>query len=145
MTMKSPSTRLADAATHAAIVALCNEHAYRLDHGQADTLWELYAEDGALLNLPPKDLIGQGALRTWGAERVKLPRISRHVETNHRVWWDGEVLRGVLYASVYRSEAPEAVDTTPLMVGDYEDEYTRSGDGWLIRKRYIRKAFRAAR
>lgn len=128
-----------------AILALTNEHAWRLDHGAADTLFELYAEDGELLQLPPRDLIGRDAIKAWGAERVKLPRVSRHVETNHRIFWQGGKLRGTLYASVYRCEAEPATDTQPFMVGDYEDEYVLSGTRWLIRRRVIRKAIRVAR
>ena len=127
---------------HHEIVALCNEHAYRLDHGSADTLHVLYSPDGELLNLPPRDLVGQAAIRAWGVERVKLARISRHVETNHRVFWLNGELCGVLYASVYRSESAEASETAPFMVGDYEDTYTQVGGLWRIKRRVIRRAFR---
>lgn len=127
------------------ILALTNEHAWRLDHSAADTLHELYSSDGELLSLPPRDLIGNEAIRAWGAERVKLPRISRHVESNHRLFWRDGSLRGTLYACVYRSETAPATDTSPLMVGDYEDEYTQEGGRWLIRRRVIRGAFRASR
>ncbi|HVR50059.1 MAG TPA: nuclear transport factor 2 family protein [Pseudorhodoferax sp.] len=127
------------------ILDLTHEHAWRLDHGAADTLHELYAEQGELLQLPPRDLIGRDAIRAWGAERVKLPRVSRHVETNHRLFWQDGVLRGTLYASVYRSETPVATETAPLMVGDYEDAYVFESGRWLIRQRVIRAAFRAQR
>jgi hypothetical protein len=127
------------------ILALTNEHAWRLDHGGADTLHELYTLDGALLNLPPRDLIGKDALREWGIGRAKLPRVSRHIETNHRLFWDGQTLRGTLCVCVYRCEKPPATETNPLMVGDYEDEYAQEGGRWLIRVRVIRSAFRAAR
>ncbi|KQW64882.1 nuclear transport factor 2 family protein [Variovorax sp. Root411] len=127
------------------IQALTAEHAYRLDHGEADTLHELYTVDGELLGLPPSDLVGRDSVAAWGAARVKLPRVSRHVETNHRLWWSNEGLRGTLYASVFRSETTDAVDTTPLMVGDYEDLYAQEDGQWRIRSRVIRRAFRAAR
>ncbi|MDQ0044570.1 nuclear transport factor 2 family protein [Variovorax boronicumulans] len=128
-----------------AIQALTNEHAWRLDHGASDTLHELYASNGELLQLPPRDLVGREAIKAWGADRVKLPRISRHVETNHRVFWQAGILKGTLYASVYRSETEPATDMQPLIVGDYEDEYVLEDGRWLIRQRVIRRAFRAAR
>ncbi|WP_234195672.1 nuclear transport factor 2 family protein [Pseudacidovorax sp. NFM-22] len=127
-----------------ALLALTHEHAWRLDHGAADTLHELYAEDGELLQLPPRDLIGREAIRAWGADRVKLPRVSRHVETNHRFFWDGERLRGTLYATVYRCESEPATETRPFMVGDYLDEYVQVNGTWLIRQRIIAKALRVA-
>lgn len=128
-----------------AIQALTAEHAYRLDHGASDTLHALYTADGELLGLPPQDLVGRQAIADWGAARVKLPRVSRHVETNHRLWWGDDGLHGTLYASVYRSESAEANDTTPLMVGDYEDLYALEDGQWRIRRRVIRRGFRAAR
>lgn len=127
------------------IQALTNEHAWRLDHGAADTLHELYAQDGALIGLPPADLIGREAIRQWGAARAKLPRVSRHVETNHRLAWRDGVLHGTLYATVYRSEDGSATDTAPLMVGDYEDIYVLERGHWRIARREIRRGFRAVR
>ncbi|WP_144140796.1 nuclear transport factor 2 family protein [Paraburkholderia sp. BCC1884] len=127
------------------IQALIAEHAWLLDHGASDKLYNLYSVNGELLNLPPRDLVGRDAIEEWGRERVKLPRVSRHVETNHRLYWDGEVLRGTLYASVYRSEEAPAIETAPFMVGDYEDEYVLEDGKWLIRRRVIRKAFRVAK
>ena len=127
------------------ILSLTHEHAWRLDHGVADTLHELYAADGQLLQLPPRDLVGREAIRAWGAERVKLSRVSRHVETNHRVFWDGDRLKGTLYATVYRCDSEPATDTQPFMVGDYEDEYVLEEGRWRILQRVIRKAIRVAR
>ena len=124
------------------IQALTAEHAWLLDHGGADQLYKLYASQGELLNLPPRDLIGRDAIAAWGRERVKLPRLSRHIETNHRLYWDAEVLRGTLCATVYRSEDGSSAQTVPLMVGDYEDEYAAESGAWCIRRRVIRKAFR---
>jgi hypothetical protein len=148
--MSHLDTRLVTPELRLAIQALTSEHAWRLDHGSANTLHELYAEDGALLGLPPEDLIGREAIRAWGAARVKLPRVSRHVETNHRLEWRDGVLHGTLYASVYRDEQPDAAHglgahTAPLMVGDYLDTYVLQDGRWLIARRAIIRAFRAAR
>lgn len=149
--MSRIETNLVTPELRLAIQALTHEHAWRLDHGGADTLHELYAEEGALLGLPPADLIGREAIRAWGAARVKLPRVSRHVETNHRLEWRDGMLHGTLYASVYRDEQPAAAhgglgaDTTPLMVGDYLDTYVLRDGQWLIARREIRRAFRAVR
>lgn len=134
--------QIIDVETRLAIQALTAEHAYRLDHGQADTIYELYAPDGELLGLPPRDLIGSEALAAWGAERVKLPRTSRHVETNHRLVWDEGTLKGTLCTTVYRSDSEDTTKTAPFMVGDYEDEYIQRDGEWRILRRVIRRAFR---
>ena len=127
------------------IHALTAEHAWRLDHGHSDTLHQLYTVHGELIGLPPRDLIGRAAIAAWGSERVNLPRTSRHIETNQRLYWKADVLHGMLYASVYRSDTADTTDTTPLLIGDYEDEYALENGVWKIRRRTIRRAFRAAR
>lgn len=134
--------KLVDSETRAAIQALTIEHAYKLDHGLADTLHELYAEDGELLGLPPRDLIGREDLAQWGAARVKLARTSRHVETNHRLVWDNETLKGTVCATVYRSDTADTSNTAPFMVGDYEDEYVQEDGEWKFQRRIITRAFR---
>lgn len=131
-----------DSATRDEIIALTVEHAYRLDHGMADTLHELYTHDGELLGLPPTDLIGRDAIKKWGAKRVTLIRTSRHVETNHRVVLNDGVLTGTLVATVYRSDTEDVTNTKPFMIGDYEDIYEREDGQWKIRQRVIRKSFR---
>jgi hypothetical protein len=143
--LDSSDWRRPDAGLRLAIQALTHEHAWRLDHGQADRLHELYTDDGAMIGLPPRDVVGRDALKVWGVERVKLPRVSRHVETNQRLVWKDGVLHGVLYATVYRSESPDdTAGTAPFLIGDYEDEYAFEGGVWLIRRRVIRRAFRVA-
>lgn len=131
-----------DSATRDEIIALTVEHAYRLDHGMADMLHELYTHDGELLGLPPQDLIGREAIKAWGAGRVLLARTSRHVETNHRVVWNAGVLTCTLLATVYRSDTEDMTNTKPFMIGDYEDIYEREDGQWKIRQRIIRKSFR---
>lgn len=134
--------KIVDFETRAAIQALTIEHAYKLDHGLADTLHELYIAEGELLGLPPRDLIGREALQEWGAARVKLTRTSRHVETNHRLVWDNGTLRGTVCATVYRSDTADTSNTAPFMIGDYEDEYIQEAGEWKFQRRVIRRAFR---
>lgn len=134
--------KIVDSETRAAIQALTIEHAYKLDHGLADTLHELYTPEGELLGLPPRDLIGRKAIQEWGDARVKLDRTSRHVETNHRLVWDNGTLRGTVCATVYRSDTADISNTAPFMIGDYEDEYVQEAGEWKFQRRVITRAFR---
>lgn len=138
----TPKQTTPDVETRLAIQALTAEHAYRLDHGRADTLHELYTSDGELLGLPPHDLVGRDALTAWGIARARMPRTSRHVETNHRLYWEDGRLHGTLYATVHRSDTSDTTNTVPFMVGDYEDEYALEDGHWRIRRRTIRRGFR---
>lgn len=124
------------------IQQLSAEHAYRIDHNQADTLHELFAERGSLLGLPPKDLIGRDAIAAWGVERVKLARTCRHMETNHRVYLEGDRILGTVYATVYRTDSEDTTNTAPFMIGDYEDEYVVENGRVVFLTRTIKRAFR---
>lgn len=124
------------------IQQLSAEHAYRIDHNQADTLHELFAEQGSLLGLPPKDLIGRDAIAAWGVERVKLARTCRHMETNHRVYLEGDRILGTVYATVYRTDSEDTTNTAPFMIGDYEDEYVVENGRVVFLTRTIKRAFR---
>ncbi|MGO4204506.1 nuclear transport factor 2 family protein [Rhodococcus sp. TAF43] len=143
MHLASDST-VPDIETRLAIQALTAEHAYRLDHGSADTLHELYSHDGELIGLPPRDLIGNAAIAQWGEQRARMTRTARHIETNHRLEWRDGILHGTLYATVYRSDSPDTTNTSPFMVGDYDDEYVLDDGRWKIRRRIIRRGFRVA-
>jgi ketosteroid isomerase-like protein len=137
--------RKVDLETRVAIQDLVTEHSHLVDHGHADRLADLYTEDGELIGLPPANLLGRRAIREWGEQRVLLTtRTSRHIESNLRVFWDGNVLRGTLSVVMFRSDTEDVSDTRPKMVGDYEDEFARDGDRWRIRRRIIRRAFAAS-
>ena len=68
-----------------AITALVAEHAWLIDHGQAERVADQFTEDGALFGVGP-DLIGLDAIRTWAVARAAMrERTSRHVCTNLRL------------------------------------------------------------
>jgi len=56
------------------------EHGWRTDNGRADTVHELYVDNGELI-LPPARLRGREAIREWGRLLVQAPpwRSIRHV------------------------------------------------------------------
>ena len=130
----------------AAIEALVAEHAWLIDHGQADRIAGLYTEDGRMLGVGP-DLVGRDAIAAWSVKRAAMhERVSRHVCTNLRLMPVGESeARGTLILTVFRHDGASPRATTPFMVGDYEDIYRRGDDGtWRFAERRINTIFGGA-
>ncbi len=129
-----------------AVEALVAEHAWLIDHGQADEIAELYTEDGSMHGVGP-DLIGRDAIAAWSVNRAAMrDRVSRHVCTNFRLVpvADDEV-HGTLILTVFRHDGVGQRVTLPFMVGDCEDIYRRGDDGtWRIARRRITPAFGGA-
>ena len=57
--------------TRQAIEALIYEHAWLIDHGQADRLPGLYTEDARVLGIGP-DKVGQQAITEWAGQRAAM-------------------------------------------------------------------------
>ena len=72
--------QLVSATDHVELSRLVTEHAWRADNGRADTVHELYVDDGELI-LPPGPLRGRQAIYEWGRQLVEAPpwRCIRHV------------------------------------------------------------------
>src|SRR5262249_59665941 len=70
--------QLVSDADHLALSRLVVEIAWRIDHGQADTVWELFVPDG-ILNSSGTPLVGHDAIREWGRARVASAVRSRHI------------------------------------------------------------------
>jgi hypothetical protein len=65
-------------ADHLTLSRLVVEIAWRIDHGQADTIWELFVPDG-VLNSSGTPLAGHDAIRDWGRARVASTVRTRHI------------------------------------------------------------------
>ncbi len=129
-----------------AVEALVAEHAWLIDHGQADRISELYAEDGKMYGVGP-DLIGRDAIAAWSLSRAAMrDRVSRHVCTNLRlVPVSEDEVHGTSILAVFRHDGPGARPTVPFMVGDCEDVFRRGADGaWRIAERRMTPAFGGA-
>jgi hypothetical protein len=73
--------KLVRPADHAELSCLVVEHTWRVDNGRADTVHELYVDDGELL-VGPTPLRGREAIREWGrrtVNRVIAPTIGEAV------------------------------------------------------------------
>ena len=131
--------RQIDPVTRAAIADLVTEFAWLLDHGQADRLADLFADDGAFLGVGD-DLRGRGAIAAWGKRRAAMTeRTSRHCCCSPRLVAEKpDRVRGTVLLTVYRHDGSRPGPATPLMVGDYEDIYQRGSDGrWRYAERRL--------
>ena len=132
-----------DAGMRQAIEQLVAEHAWLIDHGQADRIAALYTEDARVLGIGP-DKAGQAAIQAWAAERAAMAgRRSRHVQSNLRlVPVSEEECRGTVVLTLYRHDGPGRADPAPLMVAEYGDTYHRGPDGaWRFAERRLSVLF----
>ena len=150
--MESNEVRLSDQPLEArysgewiGVHGLIAEYAWRLDHGSADALHELFAEDGCLLGAG-FNLCGIAAIRDWGRKRDAVVRTTRHVCSNLQIHAQ---LDGALYARsyvmVFRSESDVVTKPTLVFVGDYNDVILRdnASNRWLFSRRQLMPSFAA--
>lgn len=83
------STELVGQADHLELARLVIEIAWRIDHGKAGTVHELFAEQGQM-NLGQTSLTGKEEIREWGRKRDDVTYRTRHVCTNMRFVADGD-------------------------------------------------------
>ena len=116
------------------------EHAWRVDHGLADTVHELYVDDGELV-VPPTPVRGRQALLEWGRRIVEAPswRIIRHVCGNMRFMADGpNASEGTTLLTVYMVAGVGHAGTLPWSVGEDHDRFVRTEQGWrLLSRRWV--------
>ena len=84
------------------IEQLVAEHHWLLDHGQADQLYTLYAED-AVSTGPMGTMEGREAIKAWGERRVKVDAGTvRHFSGGTRLACGDGVLRGTPSSQTFR-------------------------------------------
>lgn len=135
----SPQDRLA-------IEQLIQRHAWLIDHGEADKVGELFAEDGALYGIGP-DKVGRAAIAEWGRQRAAMTeRRSRHLQSNILIEpLAADAARGWVALTLYRHDGPGQGSATPLLIAEYADRYAREPDGsWLFTERRLTVLFGAA-
>jgi hypothetical protein len=116
------------------------EHSYRADNGLADTLHELYIDDGELDLGAGSTIRGRRALREWGRELVEHApwRATRHVASNMRFLSDGpDVAHGVPVLTVFM-DPDGSQPSVPRNVGQDHDRFVRTAQGWrLVSRRWV--------
>jgi hypothetical protein len=125
------STRLVGEADHFQLARLLTEIAWRIDHGKAATVHELFLEDGEM-QLGPTVLRGRGAIRQWGADRPAVR--TRHVHTNLRfVAVDDAEAEGTCVLTVYMDA--DGTSSVPFVVSEETGRYVRTEQGWKFARR----------
>jgi hypothetical protein len=119
-------------ADHVQLSRLVNEHACRADNGRADTIHELYIDDGEL-SLGPSALRGREAILDWGRQLVANSpwRVIRHVCGNMRFVYDGDnAAIGTTVLTVFMVAGSGPATTQPFSVGEDHDRFVRTEEGW---------------
>jgi SnoaL-like domain len=112
------------------------EHAWRTDNGRADTLHELWAEDGEL-DLGSTALRGRQAIADWGRQLVENPPwlTINHVCGNMRFVMDGaDAAVGSTILIVFMA-ANGTKSSVPINVGEDHDRFVRTEQGWRFASR----------
>ncbi|WP_110239441.1 nuclear transport factor 2 family protein [Nocardioides gilvus] len=131
-----------DAATRVAIDQLLAEYNFLLDHGRADELWTLVAEE-FVSHGPMGVMDGRDALKAWGARRVTQDAGEvRHFTGGTSLRWEDGALTGVTYYMTFRSTLPEP--THPASVGEFHQTFVEVDGVWKIRSRDVVAVFGGA-
>jgi uncharacterized protein (TIGR02246 family) len=120
-----------------AIEDLIATYLYRLDHGQAILLADLFSEDGVLDVSATGPLTGRDAIRAYYQKRPTT-RTTRHVSTNlYVVFDDAKHARAVHTLTYYAAEgAPPLPAMAPAGVADYSETLVKGTDGkWRFKHR----------
>ncbi len=115
------------------------------DRQDYDAMILLFTENAILTRPSGDSLAGRAAiLKSYQSKAGQ--RITRHVCTNIRVAVDSaDAARGLTYAVIYSAKAGQASEghfgikaEARQMVGEFEDEFVRTPEGWRFSTRRAR-------
>jgi ketosteroid isomerase-like protein len=111
------------------------DFAFFSDRQDYESLVELFAADGVMQRPNGDRLVGRDAiLKAYQARPAG--RMTRHVCTNIRISIESQDrARGFTYAVLYSGAATEP---TKSQVGEFEDDFVRTPDGWRFQERRAR-------
>ncbi|HEV2986160.1 MAG TPA: nuclear transport factor 2 family protein [Vicinamibacterales bacterium] len=139
----APVEQPVSGADHVELARLVTEAAWRVDLGKADTLHELFVDDGELV-MGQTVLRGRNAIEAWGHGLVDAQtyRCIRHVCGNMRFVHDGpDAARGITVLTVFMVAGNAPASTLPWTVGEDHDWFVRTDQGWRIRSRRWEQLF----
>ncbi len=133
-----------DALIRAQIEALTTEYYYRIDHGNAESVAELFTPDGVFKPGGSGPYVGREAIRAYYAARSKTI-VTRHVSTNLRLTYiDPDHVDGLRVITYFRgdpAEGPPPYHTTPGLM-EYHESFVRGHDGqWRFASRRVELLF----
>ena len=134
------------AAIEAACRHLTSAYCHYIDRGEARRVVGLFTE-GAEWAAPDRVVKGHVALLDhFGAREDQRGRKSKHICTN---FWLEDVSEteasGGVYLTLYRDDGDpdrgRARVDLPILVGEYQDKYLLTNNGWRIAKRSLKVDF----
>ena len=132
--------QLVSDADYIALSRLVVEISWRIDHGRADTVWELFVPDGVLNAGTP--LAGHDALRQWGRSRVASTVRTRHIVSGMRFIARGnDQATGSSLLTVFMHDGAGRGPAVPAVVGEDTDEFIRTDAGWRFASRTFETLF----
>ena len=130
-------TRPVGDADHVQLSRLVVEAAWRVDLGTADTLCELFVENGTL-TLDDAVLNGWEQIREWGPSAVEAHTFDgiRYACGNMRFLDTGDdTVEGITVLTVYFDNEHEPGTSMPWTVGEDHDQFVRTENGWRLSAR----------
>lgn len=118
---------------------------YYLDHGDLNSLIDLFCED-AVYSHGPRISHGRSQISRLFHERHSKGRTSRHLQTSLRLQLEGDgTARGTSVCLTFAADDPPPISPArPYLVADFTDLYRLCEDGrWRIQKRHIDRIFTA--
>jgi hypothetical protein len=141
ITAPVPLAELVTDADHVQLSRLVTESAWRVDLGRADTLHELFVDDGELE--VDRAYRGREQIRDWGRaiEDAKSYPGIRHLASNMRFAATGtdtegrDTAEGTTVLTVFLNSTEGHTTSTPWVVGEDHDRFVRTTDGWRFTHR----------
>ena len=121
-----------------ALHELVTEFAYLVDFGPAETIADLFVEDG-VYEWGDKRSVGREAIRDAYRQRaIRGLRTSRHLSTNLRLSLvsDNEA-HGQPIWLIFAEDGPPPHPAVPLLVAYVNDVYVHQDGRWLFRSRQL--------
>jgi hypothetical protein len=122
-------------ADHLQLSRLLIEFGWRVDNGQAQTIHELFMDDGEMM-IGTVSTVGRDAIRAWGLAIDNRQNGIHHVVSNPRFISAGpDRALGTSTLTAYLKPEGNSSSTIPSAVGEDRDEFVRASGEWRFKSR----------